>query len=656
VTVEDGRIVRVRGSRANPYTGGVICGKVARSYPEFVHGPGRLLAPLRRAGRKGEGRFQPISWEEALDAIYERFTAIIAAHGPQAILPLNYAGPHGMLAGGSMDLRFFHRLGATLLNRRPLCGGVRAEAWVGTLGPVPGMRPEQVAQARLIVAWGCNVTASTLHLMPVINTARRNGAKLVVVDPRRTRIAEQADLHLPIIPGTDVILAWAATNELERLGALDRAFIARHVQGFEEYMERVRRVSPAEASRVCGIPEAQIRRLAEWYAALSPAAIAVGNGPERNQNGGSGLRAIFALPALAGKFGVPGGGVVYGSTFAFPKTPQHLQRPDLAPAGTRTVNIIDVGKHLLDEALAPPIQAVFIYNHNPVSVHPDQNRILRGLLRDDLFTVGCDVVMTDSLAYADIVLPASSHFEYPDLYPAYGQQWLQRAEPVLPPQGESLPNTEIFRRLAARFGFDDPLFTASDATLMDEALNLDDPRLQGVRPSRIPADRALAMRVGGEEAVLFMNVFPRTPSGKVELASSYLAGKYDQELPGYRPYRSPYPLMLISPASNKRITSTFGGLAHSDGTPPLEMHPEDARARGLREGMTVRVWNDLGEVHLPLRISDAVRPGVVCTAKGAWLRTSDNGRTVTALVPGHHADLCGGACFNDTRVEVAAYL
>jgi len=239
VTVEDGRIVRVRGSRANPYTGGVICGKVARSYPEFVHGPGRLLAPLRRAGRKGEGRFQPISWEEALDAIYERFTAIIAAHGPQAILPLNYAGPHGMLAGGSMDLRFFHRLGATLLNRRPLCGGVRAEAWVGTLGPVPGMRPEQVAQARLIVAWGCNVTASTLHLMPVINTARRNGAKLVVVDPRRTRIAEQADLHLPIIPGTDVILAWAATNELERLGALDRAFIARHVQGFEEYMERV---------------------------------------------------------------------------------------------------------------------------------------------------------------------------------------------------------------------------------------------------------------------------------------------------------------------------------------------------------------------------------------------------------------------------------
>ncbi len=655
VTVEGDRIVRVRGSRANPFTDGTICGKVARSYPEFVHGPGRLLHPLRRVGAKGEGRFERISWDAALDRIYERFTATIATHGPQAILPLNYAGPHGMLAVGSMDLRFFHRLGATLLDRPPLCGGVRTQAWLGTFGAVPGMPPEHVAHARLIIAWGNNVTSSNLHLTPLINSARRKGAKLAVVDPRRTKIAEQADLHLAILPGTDVLLAWAVTNELERRGALDREFIERHVHGFEEYMERARRVSAAEAADICGVPEAQIRRLAEWYAGLSPAAISVGNGLERNRNGGSGIRAIFALPALAGKFGVPGGGLVNGAAFAFPKTPRRLQRPDLVPPGTRRFNIVDVGKHLLDESLAPPVKAVFIYNHNPLIVHPDQTRMRRALLREDLFTVGCDVVMTDSLAYADVVLPASSHFEAHDLYPAYGTHWLQRAEPVIPLQGESLPNTDIFRRLAARFGFDDPIFQASDADLMDDAVDPGDARMQDVRPSHLPTDRALPMRFAGEDAVLFKNVLPKTPSGKVELASTYLEEKSGARLPAYRPNGSSHPLILISPASDKRITSTFGGLKHSDGTPPLEMHPEDARARGLRHGMMVKVWNDLGEVHLPLRVTDVVPPGVVSTAKGAWLRTSDNGQTVSALVPGHHADLSEGACFNDTRVDVAPH-
>ncbi len=655
VAVESDRIVEVRGSRANPYTAGVICAKVARDFPAIANGEGRLLTPLRRTGRKGEGRFEPISWEEALDVIHARFTAVIAAHGPQAILPLNYAGPHGMLAYASMDLRFFHKLGATLLDRKPLCGGIRTEAWLGTFGAVPGIPPEQVALSKLVIAWGNNVTWSNLHLMPVINTARRRGGKLVVVDPKRTKIAEQADLHLALRPGTDVILAWSITNELERLGGLDHAFIERHVQGFEAYMERARRISLADAERITGVPRAQITQLAEWYHALSPAAISVGNGLERNQNGGSGIRAIFALPALAGKLGVPGGGLVNGASFAFPKTMARLQRPDLAPAGTRTVNIVDVGAHLLDPSLEPPIKALFIYNHNPVVVHPDQNRLRRALLREDLFIVGADVVMTDSMASCDIVLPASSHFEYDDLYPAYGQHWLQRAEPVIRPRGESLPNTEIFRRLAARFGFDGPIFEASDALLMDDAMDSSDPRLGGVRPSLLPTERALAMAIHGEEAVLFKNVFPRTPSGRVELASAYLEEKYGRLLPDYRPYESSYPLILISPASDRRITSTFGGLKASQDPPPLEMHPEDARARGLVDGAAVKIWNDLGEIHLRLKVTEAVRPGVVSTFKGGWLRTSDNGQTVSALCPGHHADISGGACFNDTRVEVAAH-
>jgi len=577
VTVEGERIAALRGSRANPYTEGVLCAKVPRLYPAFVHGPDRLTAPLRRVGGRGEGRFERITWDEAIGTIHERFNAIIAAHGPQAILPLNYAGPHGFLAGGSMDLRFFHRLGASLLDRKPLCGGIRTEAWVGTFGTVPGIRPEQAEQARLIVAWGNNVTGSNLHLMPVINRARRAGAKLVVVDPRRTKVAEQADLHLALRPGTDVVLAFSVAAELERGGGLDRSFIDRHVEGFEDYMAAARGYPAPVAAGICGVPEADIRRLAEWYQAISPAAISVGNGLERNQNGGSGIRAIFALPALCGKFGVRGGGLINGAGFSFPKTPQRLQRPDLVPPGTRTLNIVDVGAHLLDPKLAPPIQAVFIYNHNPLVVHPDQNRLRRGLRREDLFVVGSDVVMTDSMAHSDIVLPACSHFEHDDLFPAYGHHWLQRACAVIPRQGEALPNTEIFRRLAARFGFGDPCFTASDAALMDDAVDPVDPRLHGVRPSRIPTDRALAMTVDGAEAILFGNVFPKTASGKVELASPYLEGKYAARLPSFRPVASNYPLTLLSPASDERITSTFGG-ANGFAAPPSRCIPR-TRAR-----------------------------------------------------------------------------
>jgi anaerobic selenocysteine-containing dehydrogenase len=654
VTVEDARIVNIRGSRANPYTDGVLCAKVPKAYPEFVHGERRLRTPLKRVGRKGEGRFIPVSWDEALDIVHDRVSAVVAEHGPQAVLPLNYGGPHGLLAAGSMDLRFFHRLGASLLDRKPLCGGIRTEAWVGTFGTVPGIRPEQVEQSRLLVAWGSNVTWSNLHLVPLLNRARRSGARVVVVDPRRTKIAEQADLHLAVRPGTDVVLAWALAAELERRGALDRAFVERWVSGFEEYMALARPWTLARAAATCGLDAGDVARFAEWYATVSPSAISVGNGLERNQNGGSGIRAIFALPALAGRFGVAGGGLVNGASYAFPKTPARLQRPDLVPPGTRTLNIVDVGRHLTDPTLTPPIKAVIIYNHNPVLVHPDQNRMRRGLEREDLFLAGIEVAMTDSMRYCDVVLPACTHFEHDDIFAAYGQHWLQRAEPVIPPQGEALSNMEIFRRLAARFGFTEPCLHASDLELIDDAVDPADARLGGVRPSKLPLDRALAMTVQGEDAMLFKNVFPATASGKVELASPYLETKYGARLPSFRPVTSSYPLALISPASDQRITSTFGGTHTSDEVPPLEMHPDDARPRGLRDGQLVRVWNDLGEVHLPVRVTDGVPRGVVCSLKGAWFRTTDNNQTVSALAPATHADICGGACYNDARVEIAA--
>jgi anaerobic selenocysteine-containing dehydrogenase len=654
VTVADEQVISVRGSKVNPITHGAICAKVARYYPDFVHGPNRLRYPLQRSGAKGAGTFRRISWEAALDVIHERVSAVIARHGPQAVMPLNYAGPQGMLAGDSMSLRFFHKLGATQLHRSALCGGIRTEAYAGTFGEVPGTPLQQARLARLIIVWGNNATACNLHLMRQVNMAKRNGAKLVVIDPRRIKAAEQAQLFLAVRPGTDVVLAFALACELERTGGLDRAFIDAHVLGFDAYMAVAREYPAERAAEVCGLALADIRLLAQWYREASPAVIAWGNGLERNQNGGAGIRAIAALPALAGKFGVAGGGLIAAAGNAYPTTSDPLTRPDLAPAGTRVLNILDASTALLDATLAPPIDALFIYNHNPLIVHPDQNRMKRALARSDLFTVGIDVAMTDSMQYADIVLPACTHFEYADLYAAYGQQYLQRAAPVIAPVAEALPNTEIFRRLAARFGFTGPEFTASDSELIDVAVDSADPRMQGLRGSELPLDRALSMEYAGAEPVLFRNVWPATPSGKIELQSALLAERYGAALPAFRPLASSYPLTLITPASDKRITSTFGGLAVNDATPVLEMHPTDAAGRGLADGTLVRMWNELGEVHLPLSVTTAVRPGVVCSEKGAWLRTSRNGQTVSALAPTHKADLAGGACFNDARVEVAA--
>jgi anaerobic selenocysteine-containing dehydrogenase len=654
VTVTDDRIVAVRGSRINPITHGAVCAKVAHQYPDFVHGPNRLRHPLRRIGPRGKGQFEQISWSQALDIIHDRVSGIIEAHGPQSVIPLNYAGPHGMLAGDSMSLRFFHRLGASLLDRSPLCGGIRSAAYASTFGAVPGTPLQQVRHARLVLVWGNNATACNLHLMRYINAAKRNGARVVVIDPRRVKVAEQAHLHLAIRPGTDVVLAWAVAVELERLGGLDKAFIEQHVLGFEPFMEQARAYPPERAAGICGVDAEQIRTLARWYAESSPAVIAWGNGLERNRNGGSGLRAIAALPALAGKFGVPGGGLVGGASHAFPRTPAAFTRNDFIPPGTRTINILDVPRLILDDTLDPRIKALFIYNHNPLIVHPDQNRMRRALGREDVFIAGIEVAMTDSMSYADVILPACTHFEFDDIYGAYGQQYLQRAEPVIPAVGESKPNTEIFRLLAARFGLSDPAFRESDTQLMDSALDSSDPRMRGLRPSQIPTSAAISMEFDGSEPVLFRNVWPKTASGKVELCSESLDRLYGARLPAYRDLPSAFPLTLITPASDKRITSTFGGLAQSDSAPVLEMNPQDALERGLEDGERVRVWNELGEVFLPLRISGSIRQGVVSSDKGAWLRTSGNGQTVSALAPAHKADIAGGACFNDARVEVQA--
>lgn len=654
-TVRDGRLVRLRGSRANPFTAGVICEKVARSYPEFVHGARRLTRPLLRTGARGSGAFTPVSWDEALDRIHAGFAAAIAAHGPQAVLPLNYAGPHGQLAMNSMDRRFFHRLGASLLDRGPLCGGVRGAAYGAVFGSAPGMAPELAAEADVIAVWGNNVTVSNLHFARVVQAARRRGATLLVVDPKRTRIAEQAHLFVQIRPGTDVVLALALAAELERRGAFDEAFISRWVSGRDAFMAEARRHTPDDAVRTCRIPRATFDTLADTYAGAARLSLSFGNGIERGRSGGSALRAIMSLNALLGQLGRPGAGVIAKPGLAFPATPARLQRPDLAPEATRTVNIVDVGKVLLEDTLDPPVRAVFVYNHNPVATHPDQNRMRRALSREVIFTAGADVVMTDSMAYCDVVLPASTHFEFHDVYGAYGHSWLQRAEPVIPPVGESLPNTEIFRRLAARFGFDEHLFRDDDHALMDAAFDPQDPRLEGHRPSRLPVDRALPMvRPGGEPVLVCGTVAPGTASGTVELYSDDLERRFGYGVPRYEAVVDTLPLMLISPSSSKRTNTTFGGGAASAGLEALEIHPRDAAARGLTDGDEVRVWNALGETVLRASVSEAMQPGVVYSAKGTWLAASPTGQTVNALLDAdRRTDIVRGACYNDTFVEVA---
>jgi anaerobic selenocysteine-containing dehydrogenase len=658
VTVESGRITKVRGSHALPYTDGVICNKVAHHSAEFVHGTNRLRYPLRRVGLRGSGLFERISWAAALDEIYRKVTSIIEQWGPQSVLPLNFGGPHGLLALDSMSLRFFHKLGASHLFRGSLCGLVRNEAWVGTYGLVPGIGPESAANAQLNVVWGNNATVTNLHLVRNIRVAKRRGGRLVVIDPMRTKIAEQADLHLAPQPSTDVLLGFALAVELERLGAHDLSFIAKQVNGYEEFMSLARQWPPETASNICGVRTEDIRTLALWMAEAESVVMAPGNGLERGRNGGAGVRAAIALPALMGKLN-RSSGIVLGARGAFPRTPDKLTRRDLAPAGTRTVNINDVGRHLERDDLDPPLRALFIYNHNPIVVHPDQNRMKRGLAREDVFLVGIEIAMTESMQHCDIVLPAATHFECDDLYPAYGHHWLQRAEPVIPPLDECLPNTEIFRRLAARFGFDDPCFRATDRELMDDAVDASDPRLRGIKPSEIPTTQALRMGAeDGRPLALFDNVMPATPSGKIELVSDVLSKRWgpSARTPSFRPRDSKFPLMLVSPASDKRISSTLLGAGRTlDDAPPLLMHPLDAEARGLGGATRVKVWNERGTVFLPLHITDGIRPGVVSSEKGAWLATSSTVQTISALVSADaKADLAEGACFNDTGVEVEA--
>ncbi|RLQ21624.1 oxidoreductase [Seongchinamella sediminis] len=652
VDVAGGRLAKVRGGNANPFTRGKICSKVARALPRQVHGPDRLLTPLLRDGPKGAGGYRQASWAEALDAIHRRFSAIIDRYGPQAIAGLTYAGPMGLLSAGSMDQRFFNRLGSSRVDTTPLCTAVSSAAWDSVYGDASGISYEELDHSRLIVVWGNNITTCNLHLVKRLRAARKRGARLVVIDPKKIRIADEADLHLALMPGTDVVLAYAVAAEMQRRGGLDREFIARYVHGADRFLEEASRYSLQKAASICGLDPADIAEFARMWCELSPAAISLGVAPERNRNGGSGVRAVLALPALSGNIGLPGAGVCDVSAY-FPINREQLARPDLRREAVRQFNTLDLADHILNPGDELPLKALFIYNHNPLAVNPDQGRLHAALASEDLFVVGSEISMTDTMRCADVILPAASHLEIADLYKSYGHQYLQSTVPVLPPQGEAVANTELFRRLAARFGFDEPCFRDTDEQLVDQAIN---PGALGpgvASAGAIPPGSSVDMAVSRPSSLL-RGAQPSTPSGRIELYSEQLEQACGMGLPRYQTPSGERDFVLVTPASEQRINSTFGGISGQDTDLQVAINPGDASDRGLEGGQWVRLVNDLGSVKLPLLVSERIRRGTLYVPKGAWMRDAVTGMTVNGLIPGAKADLAGGACYYDCRVDIEA--
>jgi anaerobic selenocysteine-containing dehydrogenase len=534
VDVEDGRAVSIGGDPDHRFTQGFLCAKVNR-YLERVYSPDRVLHPMRRAGRKGEGRFERVSWDEALDTVAERLAAVAREHGPQAILPYSYAGNMGLLGYGSMDRRFFHALGASRLERT-ICSSAGGAGYKVTVGRSIGYDPEAIVHARLIVAWGANIVSSNVHLWPFIEEARRRGAKLVAIDPFRSRTAEKADQHLAPLPGTDGALALAMMHVIFRDALEDRDYLDRYTLGADKLRERVREWTPARAAEVTGLDAETIERFAREYATTQPSALRVNYGLNRHAGAGMAVRTIACLPALVGAWRHAGGGLLLSTSGTFPVDNAALERPDLVKPGTRTLNMSQIGRVLLDPGLQPPVKAVFVYNSNPVAVAPEQEKVRAGFAREDLFVVVHDLFQTDTADFADIVLPATTTLESFDLFKAYGHLYLSLSTPAIAPCGEAKPNTEVFRLLAARLGLDDPCLRETDEEIARKALLWDHPNLRGITYERLEREGTVRLSVPEPHAPFAEGGFP-TPSGKCELEAPSLAALGLDTVPTFVPPR-----------------------------------------------------------------------------------------------------------------------
>lgn len=663
VTVEGGRAVRVEGDPTHPVTRGFLCVKV-NHYLERTYAQDRLLRPQQRVGTKGEGRFREITWHQALTIISDRFKEICTQYGPEAILPYSYSGTLGLLNSGSMDRRFFNRLGASQLGRT-ICSKAGYEGYKYSLGAARGTDPEAFAQSRLIICWGTNPVTSGVHLTPFIKKAKEKGATLVVIDPRRTRTARLADLHLQPYPGSDAALALGMMHVLINDGLYDKDYVAGHTLGFARLRARVQEYPLERVAQITGIAPEGIRELATLYATLKPCVIRLNYGLQRHTNGGMVTRTIALLPALVGAWRDIAGGILLSTSEAFPLNHEALYRNDLRQGNPRTINMIKLGEALL-EADDPPLKALFIYGADPANSTPHQSRVLKGLSRDDLFTVVHDSFLTDTAAYADILLPATTQLEQLDIHTAYGNYYLQINQPAIAPLGESKPNTELFRLLARYMGFDEACFEDSDEEMIDQLLDDDHPALRGITRERLYREGWAKLNSSGDLYQPFPDGHFPTPSGKVEFYSERMAEDGFDPLPAHIPLAeswegSPelhekYPISLISPSAHHFLNASFGNvptLVRKEGQPVIELNPQDAAARGIANGDLVRVWNDRGQCLLYARVGDTVRPGVAASPSVWWSSKMPGGRGINQLTSDREADMGGGATFYTNLVQVA---
>jgi len=685
VTVEDGRAVMVRGDPDHPFTRGGLCVKV-NNYERRIYSPDRVLYPLKRSGPKGSAQFERITWDAAMEMVRVSWTKIIDQYGPTAILPYSYLGTEGILNGLNVGDAFFNKLGATI-SERTFCDSGSCTAYFMTIGPSPGMDPESFKYSKYIILWACNTISTNLHHWPFIAEAKKNGAKLVVIDPLKTRTAQEADWHISIRPGTDAALALGMMNVITEEDLVDRDYVENYTLGFDELRDRVKAYPPEMVAKITGVPAQDIRTLAREYATTQPSVIRIGVAIERHAGGGQTVRATACLPALVGAWRHVGGGMLQLPIWAFPIKWENLMRPDWIKPGTRVLNQWRLGPALTnDDQLDPPIKSLFVYNSNPAVVAPEQEKIIRGLEREDLFTVVSEQFLTDTARYADLVLPATTQLEQFDIMFSWGHLYLSLNQQAIDPLGEAVPNTELFRRLARTMGFDDRQWKRSDEAMALDALDWASPALQGITMDLLKEKGWARLNVGTPETYAphakgnFL-----TPSGKCEFNASmaaggnfvlplfrqgsneFQAGEPVDSLPTYiPPNESPatnavlaakYPLNIISPKRRAFLNSCYGNLPaqlHHAGEQFVVINPNDAISRNIGEGSAVRIFNDRGTFEAIAKVSGNVMPGVVVAPLGYWRSLSRVTATVNALNPGAYADLGRAPTFSDTLVEIAA--
>jgi anaerobic selenocysteine-containing dehydrogenase len=647
VNVEDGTLTKLRGNPDHPVTRGFLCGKVAQ-YLEREYSPQRLLYPRKRTGKKGEGRFERIGWDEALDTIAKKLGALADEFGPESILPYSYAGTMGLLNGSGMDRRFFHRLGASRLDRT-ICSSTGGAGLTATLGFRYGTEPEQFSRAKFIIAWGANIHGTNVHLWPFIVEAKRNGAKLIAIDPVRTRTAALADRHLRVNPGSDLALALGLMHVIIGEKLHDGDFLEKFTNGFDALAKRARAYDPERVAALTGIAKEDIVQLARDYATVRPAVIRANYGLQRSERGGAAVRAIAALPALTGSWKEVGGGLQLSTSQAFQFNRKALEMPELGPKA-RTVNMSELASALttLDE---PPVKAIVVYNSNPAAIAPDQNRVLKGFRREDLFTVVLEQFQTDTADYADILLPSTTFLEHTDIYLAYGHYHLQLARPAITAPGEAKSNVDVFRELAGRMGLEDQCFKDSEDDMIRALLNSGHPFLQGITLERLDRERSVRLNVPT----------PFLPFAEGDFGTA--SGKCELDVPDYVPpvesrfgdvaLRTRFPLELVSSKNDDSMNSTFGNRDSVDKqTSVLHIATEDAEPRGIRTGDLVRAFNERGSLVLTAEVDGVVGRGVVRAPAVRWAKRSQDGRSVNALTSERLADMGGGPTFYSCLIEV----